>query len=275
MQYVIGEIWLSLVAAALLAGVVGWLLHNMSMRGSLRAAEARRNLEIEEVRSELESERIQHRGMTTSLDASKALVRELEFKLQTSSRDAAELSRRQGLEVSAFKVRLAEFESLERELEIREQRIEGWQQRFDGLVTQKDATIAELATEALKLQSTSAESSDYRNKLAAMGTSMAAAVAAKESLESQLTDHRQTLETLRNHLRSTVVEKRCRNPLSQSEGRGTGRPRRALGRRVGRVTNESDGSGGPGNNPRIASRNVTQNSPGRSCRGPGSSRPKG
>ena len=172
MEYVIGEIVLCLLAVAALAAVLGWLLHGLFGQGKIRAMEASKNLEIEQVQGELGSAVKARQEASAALETSKARLKELEAAAVASAQQLTTAKTKHENEVGDWKQRIAALEPLTGVVAERESRIDAWRQRFDGLVQEKDKALA----------AAGAELAEHKSKLGALGLTLAASTAEKDAL---------------------------------------------------------------------------------------------
>ena len=196
MEYLIGEILFCLLAVTIISTVVGWLLHGIFGESKIKALEASKNLELEGMRGELESESKARHEMTTAADKAITKVKDLDGRLAAGVQQMVDAKGKHESETSQLKQKITTLEPLHAMVAERDSRLANWQSRFDGLVQEKDkANAAGLA-----------ELGEHKSRLAALGLILAAAVAEKESLLGQVSEHGKSLDAVKVAHETHVAE---------------------------------------------------------------------
>lgn len=186
MDFMTTQVWGVAGAAALLFFLIGWFVRGIVGQGRSRAIEINKDIEIENLQSDLESSQKAYAEAATTLEKSNAQGKDLQAKLDAAAKDSvlqlASAKSRHESEIAAVKTKLAALEPLQLAVAERDTRIEGWQNRFDGFVLEKDLALA-------NVRALTTELAEQKGKLASMGASLAAAEAHKDSLSTQLAAH--------------------------------------------------------------------------------------
>ena len=174
-----GEVVLCLLAVAVISSVAGWLLHGVFGQGKFKALEAAKDLELEGLRGELETQSKGRQEAAGALEKSIAKVKELDVKVAASAQQLTDAKSQHETAAGKLKEQIAALEPLSGAVAERDARLAGWQERFDGLVQEKDKLVA----------AGLAELAEHKTKLGAMGLTLAAAVAEKDALGAQVAGH--------------------------------------------------------------------------------------
>lgn len=193
MDYVIGEILLCLLAVAVVATLIGWMLHNVIGQGKMKALQAAKNHEIEILQGKLETMSRAQVEAAGGLEKAIGHLKASEVSLQALTVAQA----KHEADAGKLKDQIATLEPLTALATERESRIDVWQKRFEGLVVEKDKALA----------AGSAQLAEQKSKLTALELSLAAAVAEQESLAARVTEHRTALDVAQGELQAGGVQK--------------------------------------------------------------------
>ena len=193
MDYVIGEILLCLLAVAVVATLIGWMLHNVIGQGKMKVLQAAKNHEIEILQGKLETIGRAREEATAGLEKAIGHLKTSEDSLQALTVAQA----KHVADAEKLKDRIATLEPLKALVTERESRIDVWQKRFEGLVVEKDKALA----------AGSAQLVEHHSKLTALELALATAVGEKESLAARVVEHRTALDVAHGELQSGEIQK--------------------------------------------------------------------
>src|SRR5450631_1142958 len=124
MDYVIVEILFCLLAVGAIAVVVGWLLHGVLGQGKLKALEASKNRQIEDLKGELDTVGKARVEISGALDKATSQTKDAEAKLAAAAKLLSDSKSKQEAATAGLKARIAE---LEPQIAERDERITAWQ----------------------------------------------------------------------------------------------------------------------------------------------------